>query len=260
VNPPSFNHSNGAVRTPVLAIAITVVALVIAAVAWHLHSNATRARFLMADPESIANDAVLTRYAMARGPGAFVTHCASCHGAGLKGDTTRGVPNLADKDWLYGSGRVTEIERTILYGIRSGHPKAWNLAAMPAYATANPYKVYKVEPLSPQDIDDVTAFVLAFRHPASDGAAEQRGASIFRTRGLCFDCHGEDAKGDPAIGAPDLTDNIWLYGDDTAPSIHRSIAHGLEGFCPAWINQLPAETIRSLAVYISSVSRVAAHE
>ena len=73
---------------------------------------------------------------------AYAQHCASCHGAHLEGDRTRAVPNLADNDWLYGTGRVSEIEHVILYGIRSGNSKGWDLAQMPAFATAHPYKLY----------------------------------------------------------------------------------------------------------------------
>lgn len=244
-----------------VVVALLAAAIVAAmAIVVTLNRGAARDRFLMAYPDSIPADAALLAYAMARGPSAFAEHCAACHGTQLQGDAARGVPILRDADWLYGSGRVTELERTILYGIRSGHPKTWNLAAMPAFATANPYQVYKIEPLQPRDIDDVTQFVLAFQHHASDAESVKRGSVIYHNRGLCFDCHGEDSRGDPAIGAPDLTDDIWLYGDGSEASVSHDIAHGLEGFCPTWADRLPAETIRSLAVYINRYPEVAAHE
>jgi cytochrome c oxidase cbb3-type subunit 3 len=218
--------------------------------------NAMRVRFLKAAPDSIPADAELTRYARSRGESAYQEHCAACHGAKFQGDHLRNIPNLSDNSWLYGSGRVSEIERIVMYGIRSGNSKGWDLASMPAYATREPYKRYKILPLLPREIEDVTAFVLAFQKPPADAAAVERGAQVFRgaEKGVCWDCHGEDARGDTAIGAPDLTDNSWLSGDGSAQSIHDSIAFGLAGSCPAWMSRLSPATIRVLAVYVHSIS------
>jgi mono/diheme cytochrome c family protein len=116
-----------------------------------VHANALHARFLMVAADSIPGDAELMRFAMSRGASAYAQHCASCHGAHLKGDPSLAVPNLADHDWLYGLGRVSEIERVILYGIRSGNSKGWDLAHMPAFATSRPYDLYAMAPLSPGD-------------------------------------------------------------------------------------------------------------
>lgn len=215
---------------------------------------ALRARLLTADPDAISADAGLQRYAISAGRPAFRDHCASCHGENLRGDTLRGIANLVQGARLYGTGRVGEIERVILYGIRSGHPKAWNLASMPAFATPNPYQAYSIAPLTPRELGDVVAYVYGLRHPAADPAAAARGSHVFHKTGLCFDCHGEDARGDPAIGAPDLTDAVWLYGDGTPPSIATSIAHGLAGACPPWIGTLPPATIRAIAVYVNAAA------
>jgi cytochrome c oxidase cbb3-type subunit III len=239
-----------------LALAATfVVASVIGSILV-VHSHALRARFLMVPADTIPGDAELMRFAMSRGASAYAQHCASCHGAHLKGDPSIAVPNLADHDWLYGSGRVSEIERVVLYGIRSGNSKGWDLAHMPAFATSRPYDLYAMLPLSPGDIHDVASYLLSFRQAPADSAAVQRGKQIFydTTKGVCNDCHGSDAKGDSAIGAPDLTDAIWLRGDGSRQSIEDTIAHGLTGRCPAWITQLPPETIRAVAVYVYSAS------
>jgi cytochrome c oxidase cbb3-type subunit 3 len=217
---------------------------------WAAQRNAIRARLMIANPDSIAGDGELSRYALAEGRRGFAAHCASCHGRSLEGDRQLGIPNLADGDWLYGTGRVSEIERIILYGIRSGHPKAWNLASMPAYATPNPYTAYKIEPLTPRDVNDVAAYLYAFRNEPPDPDAVARGAKVFSTTGQCFDCHGSDARGDPAIGAPDLTDATWLYGDGSLPSIALSIADGRAGACPPWIDRLAPATVRAIAVYV----------
>lgn len=240
-----------------LLLAAAITLLVLITLGMHIaDGNALRIRFLKAPPDSIPADAALSRYAQSRGKSAYQEHCASCHGARFQGDPRRSIPNLADSDWLYGSGRVSEIERIVMYGIRSGNSKGWDLASMPAYATQQPYKRYKVLPLLPHEIEDVTAFVLAFRKPPTDAAAVERGAQLFRgaEKGTCWDCHGEDARGDTAIGAPDLTDNSWLSGDGSPQSIHDSIAFGLAGSCPAWMSQLSPTTIRALAAYVHSLS------
>jgi cytochrome c oxidase cbb3-type subunit III len=239
------------------AIIVGVLIALAGCAGYFAHVRSLQARLLMADPDDIVKDAQLMSFALPRGRSAFVDHCSSCHGATLAGDAIKGVPNLSDRDWLYGAGRVSEIERIVLYGIRSGYAKGWNLASMPAFATPNPYKRYRIEPLTPRDLDDITAFVMAFQQPTVDASSVERGAKIYHKDGQCFDCHGDDARGDPAIGAPDLTDKIWLYGDGSRASIHHSIARGLAGTCPAWIGRIPFATIRAIAVYINSVSKVA---
>jgi cytochrome c oxidase cbb3-type subunit III len=237
---------------PRLIAAATVVLVLAVYGVLFAHARAVGSHFLMVSADSIPGDPELMSYALARGASAYVEHCASCHGVHLEGDPTNAVPNLADNDWLYGTGRVREIERVILYGIRSGNSKGWDLAHMPAFATEHPYNLYAIAPLRPDAIDDVTTYVLSFQQPQADAAAVARGRQIFQDadRGNCVDCHGSDAKGDAAIGAPDLTDRIWLRGDGSRESVEASIAHGLDGRCPAWVAQLSPVTIRALAVYV----------
>jgi cytochrome c oxidase cbb3-type subunit 3 len=167
-----------------------------------------------------------------------------------------GVPDLRDADWLYGSGRVIEIEKVVLYGIRAGNSKGWDLASMPAFATAKPYDKYKIDPLTPAEIDDVTEFLYSQRHSDADSAAAERGRHVYASlsRGLCWDCHAPDAKGDSAVGAPNLTDAVWLYGDGSRPSIRQSIGYGRKGHCPAWVGKLSFATIRAIALYTYSLS------
>jgi len=215
-----------------------------------LQARAHDAALLRADPDALPPDIA----ARARDAGAplFAAHCAACHGAGGKGDARLGVPNLTDRDWLYGNGQVSEIAQTIRYGIRSGHPRARNLADMPAYAHAVPYAREKLPSLSPGDVQDLVAFLLrqGGRTAAADAAA--RGAVIFKTRGGCWDCHGEDARGDNAVGAPNLIDRIWLFGDGSAGDIFRSIADGHQGVCPDFAPTLSAAEILDVAVYVRS--------
>jgi cytochrome c oxidase cbb3-type subunit 3 len=225
-----------------------------------MRNTATRASLLRSTADDVASDPTLLRFALPRGEHGYAAHCSRCHGANLVGDPARGIPNLTDTDWLYGSGRVSEIERVILYGIRSGNPKGWDLAGMPAFATEHPYAAYAMQPLAPRDVSDVAAYVSAFQHAPHDPAAVQRGAAVFHKNGMCFDCHGGDARGDPAIGAPDLTDSVWLYGQGSMDDIQRSVSRGLAGTCPAWIGRLDFATIRSIAVYVNSKGPRAAHD
>jgi cytochrome c oxidase cbb3-type subunit 3 len=224
--------------------------------AWGLervHDASLQDRLLLAAPEAVSTDAVLGPYARHQGRAAYAKHCAGCHGTDGDGDSGRGVPALASGHWLYGTGSVSELEHTILYGIRSGHPKSRNLASMPAYASAKPYAAYAIPPLTPAQLDEVTAYLLKLRGLAVDSATARRGSTVYHGSSGCYDCHSDDAKGDPAIGAPDLTAAKRLLGDGSPASIRATIAHGLADRCPAWIGRLPPATIRALAVYVQAL-------
>jgi cbb3-type cytochrome c oxidase subunit III len=231
------------------------VLVVVAGTASYLAAqSATRARLMRADPDAIVEDAALKAFATASAQPVYDQHCAGCHGNQMQGDRSRGVPAFSGKKWLYGEGRVAQIEHTILHGIRSGDPKGWNLADMPAFAQANPYKRYRIEPLEPADIRDVIEFILVSGGKPGDKSAAERGAKIFAATGQCFDCHSADMQGDAAIGAPNLIDGLWLYGNGTRDDIYDTIARGRGGICPAWIQELSPATIRALAVLIYEAS------
>jgi cytochrome c oxidase cbb3-type subunit 3 len=213
-----------------------------------------RARLMRADPDAIVQDSGLRGFAIAHAQPVYDQHCASCHGNQMQGDPSRGVPGLTGKKWLYGEGRVAQIEHTILHGIRSGDPKGWNLADMPAFAWPNPYKRYRIEPLEPGDIRDVIEFLLVTAGKPGDTAAGARGAKIYAAKGQCFDCHSPDAQGDAAIGAPNLIDGLWLYGSGSREDLYDTIARGRGGICPAWSQELNPVTIRALAVLVHAAS------
>jgi cytochrome c oxidase cbb3-type subunit 3 len=233
---------------------LIVLAGIVLVMALFVRDKAVEARLLRADPDAIADDAGLNRFAIRRGAPIFHARCASCHGDHGEGDPNWGAPNLTDHDWLYGAGEVSDIERVVDYGIRAHNPKSWNLAVMPALATPNPGGEKGLQPLSPGDIDDVIDFLMQVEHRPHDPAAAARGGVIYSTSGACYDCHGLDAAGDAAIGAPNLTDRIWLYGDGSRAAIFQSIAHGRQGVCPAWIKTLSPAQIREVAVYAHSLS------
>lgn len=232
---------------------ILLVAAAAAAV-YTVNSRVMEGRLVRHDPDTVPDDARL--YAMGRSDGraVFLSHCSDCHGDDGRGDRASSSPNLTDRDWLYGSGAVGEIEWTIRHGIRAHDPRTWKLASMPAFGTARPYAAYKMDSLSPGEIRDVVEFLVSLRGQKADTAAAGRGGAIFQNKGQCFDCHATDARGDTSIGAPNLTDRITLYGDGGRASLFASIAQGRAGMCPAWERRLTSLELRQAALYVYSLS------
>jgi cytochrome c oxidase cbb3-type subunit 3 len=236
-----------------IAAAAGVVAALVGALV--IRDGILASRLVVADPDSLPADVSLAAFGAARGAPLYRQHCQQCHGLGGSGDSRVGVPNLADGDWLYGSGQVSDIENVIEHGIRGHAPKTRNLAQMPAYARAHPSATdLRIQSLSPVEIQDVTEFLLGFQRRADDASAALRGREIFLGRGACYDCHSPDGRGDSAIGAPNLTDRIWLYGDGSRDDIVDTLEHGRGGVCPAWSRDLTAKAIRELALYVYSLS------
>lgn len=180
----------------------------------------------------------LQRFAMASGNAAFQTNCAPCHGRGAQGFV--GYPNLNDDDWIWG-GKADEIYQTIKFGIRSDH-KDTRSSLMPRYG------LDKV--LTSEEIEAATEYVLSLSKRSTNPDAVAKGQKLFTEQ--CSVCHGEQAKGNPELGAPNLTDGIWLYGG-TKEAIAQSIVTGRGGAMPAWVDRLDDATIRSLAVYVHAL-------
>jgi len=188
--------------------------------------------------EQIAQDQELLPFVMAGGAAVFGDNCGPCHGKG--GGGARGYPNLNDDDWLWG-GKLEDVKQTILYGIRSGHPETRDMA-MPRFGID--------EMLKPAEIADTAQYVLSFSDKATDAAAADKGKSLYVDN--CAACHGEDGKGNIELGAPNLTDNIWLYGD-TPADIAETIRTGRGGVMPHWTGRLDPATIKMLTVYVHSL-------
>ena len=185
--------------------------------------------------QQIQNDPELYTFAVAGGKTMFKENCAACHGTGAQGG--RGYPNLNDDDWLWG-GTLDEIYRTIRYGIRSGHPKTRG-EQMPAFGRDGILK--------PEQISIVADHVLSF----STGKGETpEGAALFQKN--CAACHGADGKGNREMGAPNLSDAIWLYGG-TKADIMAQINNPRLGVMPAWESRLPDDTIKQLTIYVYSL-------
>ncbi|MEW6768001.1 MAG: cytochrome-c oxidase, cbb3-type subunit III [Pseudomonadota bacterium] len=193
-----------------------------------------------ASPADIEKDPTLLALARARGKAAFGDNCAPCHGSGAAG--AKGYPNLNDDDWLWG-GSLDQIVQTIQFGARSGDPKAHE-GSMLAFG--------KDGILKKGEIANVAAYVRSLSGLASTakGLDIEAGKKIFADN--CVACHGDDAKGKQDVGAPNLTDPIWLYGSDEA-AVVETITNGRNGVMPAWAGRLDPTTIKALAVYVHTL-------
>jgi cytochrome c oxidase cbb3-type subunit III len=160
----------------------------------------------------------------------FANTCAGCHGADAKGGV--GFPNLTDDDWLFG-GEPQTIKATILGG---------RMAMMPPFAPALG---------GDQGIKEVVEYVRSLSGQPADAATAEAGKARFNT--ICIACHGMDAKGNKAMGAPNLTDDVWLFGG-TAEDIEYGLRHGRSGAMPAHKDVLGDEKAHLVAAFVYSLS------
>jgi len=199
---------------------------------WQAENDAAEARVAsylapfatMTVPELAAN-----AQAMATANNLFQNNCAQCHGA--DGGGARGFPNLANSDWQWG-GDPDSIVQTIANG---------RVAAMTPWG----------EVLGPEGVDQVVAYVRQLSGQEHDAALASAGATQFMT--FCAACHGADGKGMTAVGAPNLTDDVWLYGGDLE-TIRTTVVHGRMGQMPAFQDKLGEQRVRLLAAYVLKMS------
>ncbi|MFB9262357.1 cytochrome-c oxidase, cbb3-type subunit III [Bradyrhizobium erythrophlei] len=187
----------------------------------------------------IEKDPALLALARARGKTVFADNCAPCHGSGGAG--AKGFPNLNDDDWLWG-GSLDQIMQTIQFGARSGNAKAHE-GQMLAFGRDGILKRDEIVTVA----NHVRSLAGLSTAPTFDAAA---GKKIFAEN--CASCHGDNAKGNQELGAPDLTDKIWLYGSDEATLV-ETITNGRAGVMPAWVGRLDPVTIKALTVYVHSL-------
>lgn len=188
--------------------------------------------------EDIQADSELFRFAMAAGKSAFGDNCATCHGSGAQG--FKGYPNLNDDIWLWG-GTYEDILQTLTVGIRANHDDT-RIGLMQAYGRDGL--------LTSEQINDLKEYILFFSRRQNDDASAERGKIIFAQQ--CVSCHGDNAMGDQNQGAPNLTDNEWLYGGEPE-DIAQTLYGGRQGVMPNWNERLTPETIAALAVYVHSL-------
>ncbi len=175
----------------------------------------------------------------------FIDKCAACHGVNATGGT--GFPDLAAKAWLWG-GEPETIEETIRIGINSTNADT-RTSQMLAFGRDGM--------LQSGQIADVVAYVrsLSGLAPAEGDAARiEAGKQVFADN--CTACHGEDAKGNKDVGAPDLTDANWLYGSDVQ-AVFTTVYSGRQGHMPNWGAKLPPLDIKILTLYVHSLKKVA---
>ncbi|MCC6533106.1 MAG: cytochrome-c oxidase, cbb3-type subunit III [Burkholderiales bacterium] len=182
-------------------------------------------KYLKMDLSEVAADG----QAQQMGQRLFLNHCAQCHGSDAGG--SRGFPSLRDGDWLWGG--TPELVKTSIAEGRMGvmPPQGASLG------TAD-------------DVKDVANFVLSLSGRTHDELRAQRGKGKFTT--VCAACHGADGKGNPLLGAPNLSDKIWLYGGSEA-TIIETIAKGRSGVMPAHKDVLGEAKVHLLAGYILSL-------
>jgi cytochrome c oxidase cbb3-type subunit 3 len=189
--------------------------------------------------EDIRSDPELLKLALAQGKAAFGDNCAACHGAGATGRI--GYPSLQDDEWLWG-GTLDDVHQTIRVGARSSHAET-RPGEMLAFGRDGMLKR--------EEIRAVANYVLSLSGKTFDAKLKlEDGANTYAQS--CAACHGDNGKGNKELGAPDLTDAIWLYGS-SPDQVMATIHHGRKGVMPAWEGRLDAATIKALAVYVHSL-------
>jgi cytochrome c oxidase cbb3-type subunit 3 len=183
------------------------------------------ARFAAMTPEQMIADSK----AMGIGERLFLNNCAQCHGSDARG--SKGFPNLTDNDWL-GEGTPAYIVKTITEG---------RIGAMPPMAAAVG---------SAEDVRNVAQYVLSLSGTSNNSVMAQLGKAKF---GVCAACHGPDGKGSPVIGAPNLTDKIWLHGWGEE-AVVAMVTNGKTNAMPAQGRNLTPEQIQVLAAYVWGLS------
>lgn len=203
-------------------------------------ARATMLSALAATPiTALPANPTLMRQAEEGGRAAFRVNCVQCHGSGAAG--SKGYPNLNDDDWLWG-GDLATLEQTIAHGVRQPGDDATRQSQMPAFGRDGI--------LTPAQVQDVVSYVRNLSHQEGVTASAQRGAALFQAN--CAVCHGADGKGNRTLGAPNLTDGIWLYGGDRA-TLTETVTNARAGVMPAWAGKLDPVTIKMLAAYVHSL-------
>ena len=168
--------------------------------------------------------------ALAIGHNVFANNCIGCHGSAARGGP--GFPNLTDDDWLFG-GDADTVVATITNG-RTGVMPPWG----PVLGDAG--------------VESVANYVLALSGQKNDATQAEAGKAQFMT--MCIACHGPDGKGNTVVGAPNLTDGVWLYGGDLA-SIEATVRSGRNGQMPAWGKTLGPDRVRLVAAWVLAQSK-----
>lgn len=182
-------------------------------------------KYLAMDLQAVAGD----KQAMEMGKRLYLTYCMQCHGADGRG--SKGFPNLTDSDWQWG-GEPEAIVETIANG---------RMGVMPPHAE-----------LGAETIKDLANYVRSLSGLPHDSVRASKGETAYSEAG-CIGCHGADGTGMQALGAPNLTDKVWLYGSSEA-AIIETITNGRQNKMPAWQEFLGDAKVHLLAAYVINLS------
>ncbi|MEH6386620.1 MULTISPECIES: cytochrome-c oxidase, cbb3-type subunit III [Pseudomonas] len=183
------------------------------------------ARYVDMPVEDVARDEDAVRI----GQRLFATNCSVCHGSDARG--AFGFPNLADNDWIWG-GSVDQIKTTLREGRQ---------AAMPAWLAV----------IGEAGVRNTAGYVRSLAGLETENVDLEAGQKVFQTN--CVACHGPEGKGNPMLGAPNLTDDIWLYGSSML-QVQHTLRYGRNGNMPAQAH-LGEDKIHMLASYVYSLSQ-----
>ena len=193
--------------------------------------------------DEILKDPRLMDMVRKNGQTLFRDNCSACHGSDGRGQS--GFPNLADHDWLWG-GSPEQIAETIRTGVNSSHLES-RQSEMLAFG--------RDQLLQRNDIINLVSYVdsLSNKTPLNADATipQQNGQKTFDEN--CASCHGSDAKGNTEIGAPNLTDDIWIYGSGR-DDIYQTVWHGRVSVMPAWDGRLTTSQQKILTLYVLGLS------
>lgn len=239
IDPPTANRR--------ILAGITAVCVVLLAggllVQHRLRQSQLGNRMLLTDGAGLLRDHELTAFAISKAKPLYSAHCSGCHGEAMQGDRGKGAPNLRDRYWLLGDGSIIEIERTVLYGVRSEQSKSRNVTDMPAFGLTGR--------LSEAEIRNLVQYLLQLSGRPHQAAAAAEGRTVYNdvAKANCADCHGETGQGNSAYGAPDLTVDEWQSGNDSQV-FYDAIYSGQHHIMPGWLGTLDLAQIRALAIYV----------
>lgn len=196
-------------------------------------------KIIAMDLADIEADPELLQFAVSGGASAFKVNCSQCHGAGAAGGG--GYPNLLDDDWIWG-GELEQIYLTLQHGIRYDADEDTRISDMPAFGAD--------EILERSDIQDVAWYVRQISGQEAEAEAALRGQTVFEDN--CAACHGDDGTGNRDLGAPNISDSLWLYGG-SYEEIVAQISRPQQGVMPGWADRLSEATTKQLAIYVHSL-------
>ncbi|MEO1640987.1 MAG: cytochrome-c oxidase, cbb3-type subunit III [Pseudomonadota bacterium] len=192
------------------------------------------AQLASADLSTLSRDDPAFHYGVSGGAAVFGANCSQCHGSGAAGAV--GYPNLLDDDWLWG-GTLEEIEYTVRHGIRNETDFDAHWSEMPAFGDI----------LERDEITAVVEHVLLLSGQDHDAGLATEGANIFADQ--CASCHGDAGMGMQDLGAPNLSDAIWLYGG-SRDAVTYSVVNARFGVMPPWGQRLEEDEIKAVTLYV----------